>query len=239
MPKLGVNIDHIATLRQARMERFPDPVKAAKLCEVSGADSIVCHLRCDRRHINDKDVKMLKKSITTRFNLEMSAAKEIVDIALKVRPDQATLVPEKRQELTTEGGLDVVKYKKKIASAIKKMKSKGISINLFIDPEEKQINASKDIDADYIELHTGSYANARNKNARIRELKKIRHAVFYASSKGLGVNAGHGLDYENTAPIAKIPGIIELNIGFSIIAASVFIGISNAVKEMKQLASCV
>lgn len=236
MPKLGVNIDHIATLRQARRELFPDPVKAAKICELSGADSIVCHLRCDRRHINDKDLKRLKGSLTTRLNLEMSAASGIVGIALKIRPDQATLVPEKRQELTTEGGLDVVRHKKNIAAVIKKLRQKGIALNLFIDPVIAQVKASGDIGTDYVELHTGAFANAKSKSARRRELKKIEKAAAYAYSIGLGVNAGHGLDYENTPLIARIPNIEELNIGFSIIAASVFIGIGNAVKEMKRLA---
>ena len=239
MPKLGVNIDHIATLRQARGELFPDPIKVAKICEASGADSIVCHLRVDRRHINDNDLKRLKVSVKTRLNLEMSAAAEIVSIALKIRPDQATLVPEKRQELTTEGGLDVVKHKKKIADVVSKLKSKGISVNLFIDPSMLQIKASKDIGADYIELHTGSYANAKTKSGRGREFNRIKKSVLYGNSIGFGVNAGHGLDYANAPAIAKIPNIEELNIGFSIIAASVFIGIGNAVKEMKKIASCV
>ncbi len=238
MPQLGVNIDHIATLRQARQEAFPDPAKAAKICESSGADSIVCHLRVDRRHINDNDLKVLRKSVTTKLNLEMSTAAEIVNIALKIKPDQATLVPEKRLELTTEGGLDVVKYRKKIEGVVDRLKKKGILINLFIDPEKSQIRASKDIGADYIELHTGAYANANTKLARKKEFERIEQAAFYGNSIGLGVNAGHGLDYANTAAIARIPNIEELNIGFSIIAASVFIGISNAVKEMKKLTSC-
>ena len=239
MPKLGVNIDHIATLRQARRETFPDPVKVAKICELSGADSIVCHLRVDRRHINDNDLKMLKRSVTTKLNLEMSTAAEIVDIALKIKPDQATLVPENRQELTTEGGLDVVRHRKKIADVVIKLKRRGILINLFIDPNKAQIKASKDIGADYIELHTGSYANANTKTSREREFKRIKKSVFYGHSIGFGVNAGHGLDYVNTAAIARIPNIEELNIGFAIIAASVFIGIGDAVKEMKKLTSCV
>jgi pyridoxine 5-phosphate synthase len=237
MPGLGVNIDHIATLRQARGGLFPDPVKVAKICELSGADSIVCHLRVDRRHINDNDLKILRKSVTTKLNMEMSTAAEIVDIALKIKPDQATLVPEKRLELTTEGGLDVVKYKKKIADVVNKLKRRGILINLFIDPKKPQIRASKDIGADYIELHTGAYANVNTELARKKEFERIEKAAFYGNSIGLGVNAGHGLDYVNTAAIAKIPKIEELNIGFSIIAASVFIGISSAVKEMKKLIS--
>ena len=237
MPKLGVNIDHIATLRQARREIFPDPVKAARICELSGADSIVCHLRVDRRHINDNDLRVLKKSVTAKLNLEMSTAAEIVDIALKIRPDQATLVPEKRQELTTEGGLDVVRYKERIANVVNRLKRRGILLNLFIDPEKSQIKASQDIGADYIELHTGAYANANTKSARKREFERIKKAAFYGNSIGFGVNAGHGLDYVNAAAIAKIPNIEELNIGFSIIAASVFIGIGSAVKEMKKLIS--
>ncbi len=235
MPKLGVNIDHIATLRQARMENFPDPIKVAMICEKAGADSIVCHLRQDRRHINDKDLALLKQSVKTRLNLEMSTADEIVKIALKVSPDQATLVPEKRQELTTEGGLDVVKHKRKIIKVINQLKQKNISINLFIDPKKNQIKASKEVGADYIELHTGSYANAATKSSRLRELKRIEEAVSYGKKIGIGVNAGHGLDYENVSNIASIPNINELNIGFSIIAASVFVGIGDAVRQMKKI----
>jgi pyridoxine 5-phosphate synthase len=237
MPKLGVNIDHIATLRQARREGFPDPVKAARICELSGADSIVCHLRADRRHINDSDLFRLKKSLKVKFNLEMSTVPEIVDIALNIRPDQATLVPERRQELTTEGGLDVIRYKAKIAKVIARLRKKSISVNLFIDPKKNQIKASRDIGADYIELHTGSYANAGNPHLRKKELKRIKDAVFFAHDTGLGINAGHGLDYANAAAIAKIHFIEELNIGFSIISASLFIGISEAVKEMKRIVS--
>jgi len=235
MPKLGVNIDHIATLRQARMENFPDPIKVAKICEKAGADSIVCHLRQDRRHINDKDLSRLKQSVKTRLNLEMSIADEIVKIALKVSPDQATLVPENRQELTTEGGLDVIKHKRKIIRVISQLKQKDISINLFIDPKKSQIKASKEVGADYIELHTGGYANASTKTLRLKELKRIKEAVSYGKQIGIGVNAGHGLDYENVSNIASIPNINELNIGFSIIAASVFVGIGDAVKQMKKV----
>jgi pyridoxine 5-phosphate synthase len=237
MPRLGVNIDHVATLRQARRECFPDPVKAARICEASGADSIVCHLRADRRHINDGDLKQLKKVVGIKFNLEMSAIPEIVEIALKIRPDQATIVPERRQELTTEGGLDVVRYKDKIARVTDKLKRKSIAVNLFVDPKKNQIKASKDIAADYIELHTGSYANARNLPERRKELHRIKDSAFYGSGIGLGVNAGHGLDYENSPCIAKIPVIDELNIGFSIIAASLFVGIGEAVREMKRVIS--
>jgi pyridoxine 5-phosphate synthase len=235
MPKLGVNIDHVATLRQARKENFPDPVKAAVICESSGADSIVCHLRQDRRHIHDKDVLDLRKSIKTRFNLEMSIADEIVRIALKIKPEQATIVPEKRLELTTEGGLDVIRYKKKTAKVVEMLRKKNITVNLFIDPDKRQIKASKEIGAEYIELHTGKYANASNAVSVKREFSRIKDSVFYGKGIGLGINAGHGLDYVNAIPIAGIPGIEELNIGFSIISASLFIGIGEAVKEMKRI----
>jgi len=233
MCKLGVNIDHIATLRQARCEEFPDPVKAARICELAGADSIVCHLRQDRRHIQDNDLRRLRKSVKTKLNLEMSTVDEIVRIALKIKPDQATLVPEKRQELTTEGGLDVIRYKSKIARVVGKLKKRGILVSLFIDPKKSQIRASKDVGAPYIEIHTGSYANASGKAAVRKELKRIKESALYADSIGLGVNAGHGLDYKNVKPIADMPVMEELNIGFSIVAASVFVGLGTAVGEMK------
>jgi pyridoxine 5-phosphate synthase len=237
MPKLGVNIDHIATIRQARREDFPDPIKAASVCEVSGADSIVCHLRQDRRHIQDKDLFSLRKNVRTRLNLEMSTIDEIVQIALRIRPDQATLVPERRQELTTEGGLDVIRYKNKISRVVKKLREKGILTSLFVDPRKRQIKASRDIEAPYIELHTGAYANAKDHATCRKELKRIKEAAFYAHSIGLGVNAGHGLDYKNVKDIIRIPVIEELNIGFSIIAESVFLGLEEAVKRMKALIS--
>jgi len=233
MQKLGVNIDHIATLRQARRESFPDPIKAARVCEASGADSIVCHLRQDRRHINDNDLIRLKRSVKTKLNLEMSTNADIVNIALRIIPDQATLVPEKRQELTTEGGLNVLKYKSKIAKVIKQLDRKAITVSLFIDPNKKDIKASKDVGAPCIEIHTGAYANAANSNKKTKELKRIKEAALYADSIGLCVNAGHGLDYMNVGPVAKIPVIEEFNIGFSIIAASVFVGLGEAVRQMK------
>ncbi|MDD5505086.1 MAG: pyridoxine 5'-phosphate synthase [Candidatus Omnitrophica bacterium] len=235
MPKLGVNIDHIATLRQARRENFPDPVKAARVCELSGADSIVCHLRSDRRHINDDDLHRLRKSVRSRLNLEMSISPEILRAAVLVRPDQATIVPEKRRELTTEGGLDVFGQKLKVARVVKMLKQNDIVVNLFIDPEKRQIEASREIGADFVELHTGRYANAADAAARLEELRKIRAAVLFGKKIGLGINAGHGLDYQNVTRIAKISCIEELNIGFSIIAASLFIGLSEAVKEMKRI----
>ena len=235
MPKLGVNIDHVATLRQARRTIFPDPIKAASMCERAGADSIVCHLRQDRRHIRDKDIYILRKTIKTKFNLEMSTIEEIVKIALKVRPDEATLVPERRRELTTEGGLDVIKYKTKVAKVVERLLKMAIFVSLFIDPNKRQIEASKDVGAPFIEIHTGSYADAKNVNKRKAQLNKIKEAVRYAKCLGIRVNAGHGLDYDNVKEIAKIPDIESLNIGFSIISRAVFVGLDKAVSEMKRL----
>lgn len=235
MPKLGVNIDHIATLRQARRELFPDPIRAALIAEDAGADSIVCHLRMDRRHIQDSDLTALRGSVKTKLNLEMSTNDEIVKIALHIMPDQATLVPEKRQELTTEGGLDIVKYNKKVGRVTSDLAKKGIVVSLFIDPVKKQIKASKDAGARYVELHTGSYANAKTKSAKDRDYNRIKEAALYADSIGLGVNAGHGLDYKNVKQIAAIDILYELNIGFSIVAESVFIGLLKAVENMKAL----
>lgn len=235
MPKLGVNIDHIATLRQARRVKFPDPIKACAICEASGADSIVCHLRQDRRHIQDMDLFRLKESVKTRLNLEMSTIGEIVKIALRIRPDQATLVPERRQELTTEGGLDVIRYKSRISRVVKELKKKEIVVSLFIDPKKSQIKASRDIGVDYIEIHTGMYANAKSPSARRRELERIAESALYAHGVGLGVNAGHGLDYINVKDIVRISVIEELNIGFSIVAEAVFIGLAEAVKNMKSI----
>lgn len=232
MSKLGVNIDHVATLRQARGTSYPDLVKAAEICENAGADSIVIHLREDRRHIQDNDLRVLRKTIKTRLNLEMSTSEEIVDIACSVMPDQATLVPEKRQELTTEGGLDVVTNQQKVAKAVGKLKKKNILVSLFVDPEKKQLDASKKINCDFIELHTGRYADAKSESERERYLKEIIDATDYALKIGLKVNAGHGLNYENVKDIARIKGIEELNIGHSIVAYSVFVGLEEAVKEM-------
>ena len=235
MPKLGVNVDHIATLRQARGTIFPDPVKAASICESAGADSIICHLRQDRRHIQDKDVYTLRKTVKTKFNLEMSTIEEIVKIALKVKPDEATLVPEKRRELTTEGGLDVVKNRIKVARAVERLLKKGIFVSLFIDADKRQIEASKEVGAPFIEIHTGTYAEAKGSRKKRVELNKIKEATRYAGVLGLKVNAGHGLDYTNVKDIAKIPNMEELNIGFSIISRAVFAGLDKAVREMKRL----
>lgn len=235
MVKLGVNIDHVATLREVRKISYPDPVEAAMICEEAGCDSIVCHLREDRRHIKDKDVKRLREAARTRLNLEMSTVKDIVDAACDIRPDQATLVPEKRKELTTEGGLDVIKLGKRIGAVIEKFNKKGIETSLFINPLKKQIYASKKSGAKIIELHTGEYANAQDSSVRLRELGNIECAVEYALSLGLEVNAGHGLNYDNARDIAMIKGINELNIGHSIIARAVLIGMRKAVEEMLEL----
>ena len=232
MVKLGVNIDHAATLRQARREKEPDPILAARLCEQAGADSIVAHLREDRRHINDEDVRRLRKNVRTRFNLEMSIAPKIVEIALKLKPDQVTLVPERRQEITTEGGLDLTKNSRRIEDAAARLSSAKIPVSLFIDPVEKQIQQAKKIKVSMIELHTGAYAKAVTKSTVNRELQKLTQMTQYAHSLGLVVNAGHGLNYKNVQAVAKISGIEELNIGHSIISRAVFVGLETAVQEM-------
>ncbi len=232
MPKLGVNIDHVATLRQARRGSSPDPLEAARICEKAGAHSIVAHLREDRRHINDRDVKHLRQGVKIRFNLEMSINDDIVRIACAIKPDQATLVPEKRQEITTEGGLDIVKNFRQVKKVVSRLQKKRILVSLFIDPEKKQIMKSAKTGARAVELHTGSYANAKTSERRAKELKKIRNGVALGKKLGLIVHAGHGLDYQNTAAIARIPGIEELNIGHSIISKAVLTGLHRAVKQM-------
>ncbi|MEK7375977.1 MAG: pyridoxine 5'-phosphate synthase [Candidatus Margulisiibacteriota bacterium] len=246
MTKLGVNIDHIATLRQARKEGFPLPVEAAKICMKAGADGIVAHLREDRRHIQDKDIFLIRKAVK-RFDMEMAATKEMLKIALKVKPDMVTLVPEKRQEVTTEGGLDVKKQIKYLTGYCDKLQSKGILASLFIDPDPIQIAAAARTGASFIEIHTGDYANSKSqipldfargrpnpKQVLNSKFKTVVNAVRYAKVLGLRVNAGHGLTLENACPIAKIPGIEELNIGYSIIVDAVFNGLENAVKRMKR-----
>lgn len=235
MAKLGVNIDHVATIREARRISYPDPAEAAAICEEAGCDSIVCHLREDRRHIKEDDVKRLRQTVMTRLNLEMSIAKDIVDIACAIIPEQATLVPEKRKELTTEGGLDVVRHEKNIASVINRLIQKRISASLFIDPSKKQIDAAKNTGAVIVELHTGEYANAKNGSSMKEELDKIKRAVEYACAAGLEVNAGHGLNYDNVRRIAAIEGINELNIGHSIVSRAVLVGMRQAVEEMLEL----
>lgn len=214
---------------------MPDPVEAARLCEDAGCGSIVCHLREDRRHIKDADVVMFRETVRTRLNLEMSIAPEIVNFACNISPDQATLVPEKRQEVTTEGGLDVKRNLKKVSAAVSRLKRSGIDVSLFINPSIGQIDASVKAGAGIIELHTGEYANAKSDAAARKELEILKKAVKHALSLGLEVNAGHGLNYENVRAVACINGMNELNIGHSIISRAVFVGISAAVKEMLEL----
>ena len=243
MVKLGVNIDHIATLRQARRAVEPDPVIAAGICEMAGADGITVHLREDRRHIQDRDVQVLRKTIKTKLNLEMAAVEEIARIAVQIKPDCVCLVPEKRQELTTEGGLDIVSASKDIAAVIKKLKAAGITVSVFVDPDKNQIEAAADSGADCVELHTGKYAEAFAKTARLSgdaltEFKRLEAAGSAARELELLLNAGHGLDYRNVGNIVKIPGLFELNIGFSIISRSVFVGLEQAVREMKGRMLC-
>lgn len=235
MPKLNVNIDHIATLRQARLGNEPDPVFAAYLSELAGAEGIVAHLREDRRHIQDRDIYLLKNSVKTKLNLEMAPTKEMVQITKEVKPDMVTLVPEKRQELTTEGGLNVKKNIKTVESVVSELKKSEIFVSLFIDPNSDQIAASKELEADMVEIHTGGYADSRDDKQRNRELEKIINAVNYALDSDMRVAAGHGLDYRNTKRISEIEGIEELNIGYSIICRSVIIGMERAVKEMLML----
>jgi len=236
MPKLGVNVDHVATVREARGGIEPDPVWAASICEQAGCDSIVAHLREDRRHIKDADVQLLKKNVRTRFNLEMSINKDIVEVAKKIAPHQATLVPEKRQELTTEGGMCVTKQKKRIEDVIKALKKKKIEVSIFIDPCETEIRAAKNIGAEAIEIHTGQYSLGSTWKVVDKEFKKIENAVNFALSLGFMVNAGHGLNYSNVQRIANIKGLNELNIGHSIISRAISAGLYNAVKEMKESA---
>jgi len=230
--KLSINIDHIATVRQARGGQEPDPLEAALLCEAAGAQGIVCHLREDRRHIQDKDVRLLREKLTTKLDLEMAATEEIIGIALKTKPELVTLVPEKRQELTTEGGLDVVRYRKKLRNAIERFHEKGILVSLFVDPVKSQIDASKEIGTDMIEIHTGEYAEATTKSSQQRLLAKVRNIAGYAKGLDLGVNAGHGLNYDNVRDVALISFIDEMSIGHAIISRSLIVGITQAVQEM-------
>ncbi|MCW5212954.1 pyridoxine 5'-phosphate synthase [Desulfobulbus sp. TB] len=233
MPQLAINVDHIATIRQARGGAEPDPVLAAGICELAGAKGIVVHLREDRRHIQDRDVSLLRQTVKTRLNLEMANVKEIVEIALEIQPDMITLVPEKRKELTTEGGLDVISNAKKLRKTISKMSSAGIPVSIFIDPDAEQIEASLEVGATYVELHTGRYCDAENEKERDKEFHLIEQAAELAFEKGLRVNAGHGLDYRTTNRIAGISFIEELSIGHAVIARSAFVGLDQAVREMQ------
>ena len=233
MIRLGVNIDHVATVRQARRTYEPDPVAAAVLATLGGADGITIHLREDRRHIQDRDVHLLRQVVTTRLNLEMATADEIVEIALAVRPDEATLVPERREELTTEGGLDVIAHDEAVANAIGRLKNAGIHVALFIDPDLTQLEASKRLGADAIEFQTASYSEAVGPDAVAKQLAVLVKATARAKELGLHVHAGHGLNYHNVQAIARIEGIEELNIGHSIVSRAVLVGFERAVREMK------
>jgi pyridoxine 5-phosphate synthase len=233
--RLAINIDHVATLREARGGVEPDPVTAALMCELAGAEGIVCHLREDRRHINDRDLKLLRESIKTKLDLEMAATDEIIGIALETLPDLATLVPERRQELTTEAGLDVRGHKHHLRDVVKELQRHDIEVSLFVDPVREQIEAARDVGADKIEIHTGEYANARTERHRSELLVPIREAAKLASELGMGVNAGHGLNYVNILPIKSIPDIEEVSIGHAVLARAVFVGLDRAVREMVEL----
>lgn len=232
---LGVNIDHIATVRNARGTRYPDPVHAAEIAERAGADGITVHLREDRRHITDRDVRVLNETLQTRMNLEMAVTDEMIAIAVATKPAYVCLVPEKRHELTTEGGLDVAGQQAKITDAVSALSAAGIKVSLFIDADNAQIDAAKASGAPFIELHTGHYADAKTDTEQDAELQRIAAAATYAKSLGLMVNAGHGLTYHNVAAIAAIPEIYELNIGHAIIARALFDGLAEAVREMKAI----
>jgi pyridoxine 5-phosphate synthase len=232
MAELSVNVDHVATIREARKTNVPDPVAAAVLVELAGADGITIHLREDRRHIQDRDLKLMRQMVKTRLNLEMAATKEMVLIALDTKPDKVSLVPEKREEITTEGGLDVIKHKNQLKNVIRKFHDQKIPVSLFIDPELAQVECSKTIGGDAIEINTGKYSELKTDSEIAKEFKKIQDAVDAAVKLGLNVNAGHGLTYKNVAKIASIQAIEEFNIGHNIVARAVMVGLDRAVKEM-------
>ena len=233
--RLCINIDHVATLREARGGIEPDPVTAAQICELAGADGIVCHLREDRRHINDRDLRILRETVKTKLDLEMAATDEIITIALETLPELATLVPERRQELTTEGGLDVRGHRREIRDAVQRLQERDIEVSLFIDPVLEQIEAAKEAGADKIEIHTGEYANARTEQEQRRVLEVVRTAARAAHDLGLGVNAGHGLNYLNIKLFCEIGEIEEVSIGHAIVSRAVFVGLERAVREMLAL----
>ena len=235
MPHLGVNIDHVATLRQARRGAEPDPVWAAAEAELGGASCITLHLREDRRHIQDRDLDILKQTVQVKLNLEMAVTDAMVEVACRVRPNQATLVPEGRQEITTEGGLPVAGQEAKVAAAVARLKAAGITVSLFIDPKPEEVEASARVGAQAVEFHTGEYANARPGPPRDRQFQRIAEAARQAQGLGLVVHAGHGLNYVNVQPVAAIPGMTELNIGHSIVSRAVFVGLRKAVREMVRL----
>lgn len=234
MPTLGVNIDHVATVRQARQTNEPDPVWAAAAAQLGGADCITVHLREDRRHIQDRDLRILKETVTVKLNLECALEPEMLAIACEIQPDQVCLVPESREEITTEGGLSVAQHQSKVSQAVEQLHTAGIKVSLFIDPTADQINAAATVGADAIEIHTGSYANATGVN-REKEITKVELATLHGQKAELEVHAGHGLTYDNVIPIASIQGIQELNIGHSIISRSIFSGLKEAVREMKEI----
>jgi len=235
MRSLMVNIDHVATLREARGINYPEPIYAAGVAEMAGASGIIIHLREDRRHIKDRDVRLLREVVRTKLNLEMAATPEMVQIAIDIRPDMVTLVPEKRQELTTEGGLDVARQSRKLRQVVESLRAAGIFVSLFIDPKETQLVASREVQADMVEIHTGTYSDAANTKIKEEELKKIARSAIRAKELGLGVNAGHGLHYHNVQEVAAIPEIDELSIGQSIIARAIFVGLDRAVRDMIDL----
>jgi pyridoxine 5-phosphate synthase len=232
MPKLMINIDHVATLRQARGSYYPDPVYAAGIAEMAGASGIIVHLREDRRHINDRDVRILRQVVRTKLNLEMAATAEMVAIAQEILPDMVTLVPEKREELTTEGGLDVAGNREKIAAAVRDLLGKAILVSLFVDADASQVKAAREVGADMIEIHTGHFSDAEGTSKRAEELKRVNAAAIEGKALGLGVNAGHGLHYHNVRDVAVIPEIDELSIGHSIMARALFAGLDRAIRDM-------
>jgi pyridoxine 5-phosphate synthase len=236
MASLGVNVDHVATVRQARRAHEPDPVWAAALAQLGGADGITIHLREDRRHIQDRDLRVLRETVTVKLNLELATSAEILKIACQAKPDQATIVPEKREEVTTEGGLDVLAHRARVADAIAQLHDSGIIVSLFLDPEIAQIDAAASWGADAVELHTGEYALAHGEK-RQAELAKLVHAAAQIRALGLTLHAGHGLNYENVRPVASIGGMSELNIGHSIVSRAIMVGFEQAVREMKRLIS--
>ncbi|HEY9860136.1 MAG TPA: pyridoxine 5'-phosphate synthase [Candidatus Obscuribacterales bacterium] len=234
MPTLGVNIDHIATIRQARRTVEPDPVAAAVLAELAGADGITVHLREDRRHIQDRDVRLLRQTVRTHLNLEMAATDEMVAIALEIKPDYVTLVPERREEVTTEGGLEIAGQRQRMEQVVAQLQTAGIPVSLFIDADSAQIQASAVVGAKFIELHTGRYAEAHDEVSRAKELEVLAEGCRQAIAAGLRVNAGHGLTYWNVYPVACLEGMEELNIGHTIISRAALVGLERAVREMKQ-----
>jgi pyridoxine 5-phosphate synthase len=234
VPKLSVNVDHVATLRQARRGKNPDPVAAALMAELAGADGIIVHLREDRRHIQDRDLEILRRTIKTKLNLEMANTEEIIQIALRTKPDMVTFVPERRQELTTEGGLDV-RGQKSLAGNIRRLKKAGVLSSLFIDADPAQVRASRGAGADFVEIHTGQYSDARDEESRKKEFQRIARAIREAHRLGMRVNIGHGLDYHNVSPFTGISEIEEYSIGHSIMARALLVGMDRAVREMKDL----